>query len=110
MRDRLTEDMLFLAVTRPALWLGVPIEAALPIAFIAILALILSGNPLYAMGPGIAAMAAARLVVRHDIHAFRLMLLWVRTKGRSANRAHWGGSSYSPLPVTGYRRRGFLRD
>jgi len=106
---KLTEDTLFLAVTRPAMWFGVPLEAGLPIAMTAVLMLIFSGNPLYAIGFGGAAFAAARLIVRHDANTFRLMMLWINTKARCVNRGFWGGSSYSPLPVDGYKRRGFAR-
>ena len=74
-----------------------------------VLMLLISGNPLYAAGLGIAAFAAARLVVRHDPNAFRLMMLWSGTKARCRNRAFWGGSSYSPLPTAGARRQGFGR-
>ncbi|RVT90301.1 type IV secretion system protein VirB3 [Sphingomonas crocodyli] len=107
--EPLVEDILFLAVTRPAMWLGAPLEAALPIAFAGVLMLLVSGNPLYAAGFGVAAFAAARLVVRHDPNAFRLMMLWIGTKARCRNRAVWGGSSYSPLPTAGTRRAGFAR-
>ena len=84
--ERLREETLFLAVTRPTMWLGVPLEASLPIA-----------------------LAVARLIVRHDANAFRLLWLWTMTKARSRNRAWWGGSSYSPLPVAGLKRKGFAR-
>ena len=47
--EKLREETLFLAVTRPTMWLGVPIEASLPIALAACLTLIITGNPLYAM-------------------------------------------------------------
>ena len=84
--ERLREETLFLAVTRPTMWLGVPLEASLPIC-----------------------LAVARLIVRHDANAFRLLWLWTMTKARSRNRAWWGGSSYSPLPVAGLKRKGFAR-
>ncbi|WP_340318115.1 VirB3 family type IV secretion system protein [Rhizorhabdus argentea] len=107
--QRLVQDSLFLAVTRPSMWLGVPLEAALPIAFIAVLVLLVTGNPLYALGFGGATFAAARLVVRHDPNSFRLMMLWIDTKARCRNRTFWGGSSYSPLPLVATRRKGFAR-
>jgi type IV secretion system protein VirB3 len=107
--ERLREETLFLAVTRPTMWLGVPLEASLPIALAACLTLIVSGNPLYAGAIGGACLAVARLIVRHDANAFRLLWLWTMTKARSRNRAWWGGSSYSPLPVTGLKRKGFAR-
>jgi type IV secretion system protein VirB3 len=40
----------------------------------------------------------SRLVVRHDVNAFRLIFLWGRTKAANRNRVFWGGSSYTPLP------------
>jgi type IV secretion system protein VirB3 len=107
--ERLREETLFLAVTRPTMWLGVPLEASLPIALAACLTLIVSGNPLYAGAIGGACLAVARLIVRHDANAFRLLWLWTMTKARSRNRAWWGGSSYSPLPVAGLKRKGFAR-
>lgn len=107
--ERLREETLFLAVTRPTMWLGVPLEASLPIALAACLTLIISGNPLYAGAIGGACLAVARLIVRHDANAFRLLWLWTMTKARSRNRAWWGGSSYSPLPVDGLKRKGFAR-
>ena len=58
---------------------------------------------------GGAALAASRLIVRHDPNTFRLMMLWTYTKARCVNRGFWGGSSYSPLPTDGYRRKGFGR-
>jgi hypothetical protein len=36
----------------------------------------------------------SRLIVRHDVNAFRLLFLWGRTKLGNRNRAFWGGSSY----------------
>jgi type IV secretion system protein VirB3 len=107
--ERLREETLFLAVTRPTMWLGVPLEASLPIALAACLTLIVSGNPLYAGAIGGACLAVARLIVRHDANAFRLLWLWTMTKARSRNRAWWGGSSYSPLPFAGLKRKGFAR-
>ena len=107
--ERLREETLFLAVTRPTMWLGVPLEASLPIALAACLTLIVSGNPLYAGAIGGACLAVARLIVRHDANAFRLLWLWTMTKARNRNRVWWGGSSYSPLPVAGLKRKGFAR-
>ena len=38
-----------------------------------------------------------------------MLFLWGRTKAGNRNRAFWGGSSYSPLPLAGLRRKGFGR-
>src|SRR3546814_8908055 len=67
--ENLREETLFLAVTRPTMWLGVPIEASLPIALAACLTLIITGNPLYAFALAGAFLAIARLIVRHDANA-----------------------------------------
>ena len=67
--EKLREETLFLAVTRPTMWLGVPIEASLPIALAACLTLIITGNPLYALALAGAFLAIARLIVRHDANA-----------------------------------------
>ena len=86
--EKLREETLFLAVTRPTMWLGVPIEASLPIALAACLTLIISGNPLYAFALAGAFLAIARLIVRHDANAFRLLWLWTTTKARCAHTKH----------------------
>jgi type IV secretion system protein VirB3 len=35
--------------------------------------------------------------------------MWGRTRLRARNRAHWLGSSYTPLPLDGMKRKGFAR-
>ena len=107
--DGLTQDTLFLALTRPTLWLGVPIEAGVLISMLTVFILMLFGNPLYAFAIGGSLLVAGRLIVRTDFNMFRLIFLWVRTKARSRNKAFWGGSSYSPLPTKGLKRKGFNR-
>ncbi len=95
-----TKNTLFLAVTRPALWAGIPIEAAV---------LLLIYSPVYAALVVAFGYSISRLIVRHDVNAFRLLFLWGRTKLGNRNRTFWGGSSYSPLPLAGLRRKGFGR-
>lgn len=108
--EPLDKDPLFLAVTRPALWAGIPIEAGVLLLIASACTLIASGNPLYAALVAGSGFAVARLIVRHDVNAFRLLFLWGRTKAGNRNRAFWGGSSYSPLPLAGLRRKGFARN
>lgn len=100
---------MFLALTRPALWLGVPLEASLLIAVGSLVLLMVTSNPIYALALGGAFLAAARLIVRSDYNMFRLILLWGQTKGRNSNRGYWAGSSYSPLIGQGVKRKGFAR-
>src|SRR3546814_8268459 len=77
-QEEMTKDPLFLAVTRPALWAGVPIEAGALIIMAGAITLVGSGNPLYGGAAAVALYAMARLIVRHDVNAFRLIFLWGR--------------------------------
>lgn len=106
----LTKDVLFLAVTRPALWAGIPIEAAVLLLISSASVLIWSNSPVYAALVVAFGYSISRLIVRHDVNAFRLLFLWGRTKAGNRNRSFWGGSSYSPLPLSGLRRKGFGRN
>ncbi len=103
------KNTLFLAVTRPALWAGIPIEAAVLLLISSASVLIWSNSPIYAALVVAFGYSISRLIVRHDVNAFRLLFLWGRTKASNRNRAFWGGSSYSPLPLSGLRRKGFGR-
>jgi len=104
-----TKNTLFLAVTRPALWAGIPIEAAVLLLISSASVLIWSNSPLYAALVVAFGYSISRLIVRHDVNAFRLLFLWGRTKLGNRNRAFWGGRSYSQLPLAGLRRKGFGR-
>lgn len=109
-REVIARNPLFLAVTRPALVAGIPIEAAVMILFAAVITLIGTGNPIYGAVVGAVMFVISRLVVRHDVNAFRLIFLWGRTKAANRNRVFWGGSSYTPLPLKGIKRKGFGRN
>ena len=100
-------DPLFLALTRPPTWFGVPLEGA--IAVIMASAMIFLVSPPYGLTMGVSLWFAARLVCKSDVNMFRILLLWARTKGRCATRDIWGGSSYAPLDMTGLQRKGFRR-
>jgi len=103
------KNTLFLAVKRPALCAGLPIEAAVLLLISSASVLIWSNSPVYAALVVAFGYSISRLIVRHDVNAFRLLFLWGRTKAGNRNRAFWGGSSYSPLPLSGLRRKGFGR-
>jgi len=99
--DRLTEDILFLACTRPAMVLGVPMAAMGLIMMVSAVAF-LAGDSLLYLLVAPALWLTCRGVCRTDHNAFRVMLAFIETKGRARNRAVWGGSSPSPLAL---RRR-----
>lgn len=107
--EYLTEDPLFLALTRPTLWFGVPVEATLLIGMASVFVLMVVGNPIWALAIGGALLGAARLIVRTDYNMFKIIFLFGRTKAPAPNKMLWGGSSYSPLPVAGVERKGFCR-
>jgi len=99
--ERLTEDTLFLACTRPALVLGVPMEA-MGVNLIASTVAFLAGGSLLYLLIAPALHLVFRAICKADPNAFRVLYLAVETRGRSRNGGLWGGSSISPLPL---RRR-----
>jgi type IV secretion system protein VirB3 len=94
----LTEDTLFLACTRPAMWQGVPLEAVALNAMATSIVFVLMSNPFY-MLIGVVVHYAVRALISHDYNTFKTLALWLETKGRARNKERWGGSSVSPLPL-----------
>lgn len=109
-REVMARNPLFLAVTRPALFAGIPIEAAVFVLLCSVITLIGTSNPVYGLVVAAVMFGLSRLIVRHDVNAFRLIFLWGRTKAANRNRMFWGGSSYTPLPLNGIKRKGFGRN
>jgi len=99
--ERLAEDTLFLACTRPAMILGVPMEA-MGINIILTAITFLAGHSLLYLLIAPALHLVFQAICKSDHNAFRLLWLYVETKGRARNSAIWGGSSTTPLPL---RRR-----
>ncbi len=94
--ERLQEDVLLLACTRPALILGVPMEAMGMNLIVSTVAFLGGGSLLYLlMAPVLHVVFQA--ICRADPNAFRVLYLFVETKGRARNGGLWGGSSASPL-------------
>lgn len=101
LEDRLAEDTLFLACTRPALVLGVPMEA-MGVNLIASSVAFLAGGSLLYLLIAPALHLVFQAICKADPNAFRVLYLFVETRGRARNGGLWGGSSASPLPL---RRR-----
>lgn len=97
-RGALTEDVLFLACTRPAMWRGVPLEALALNGMATSIVFVAMSNPFYLLA-GVAVHYATRALVARDYNMFRTLRLWARTKGQARNGDRWGGSSVSPLPL-----------
>jgi len=96
--ERLIEDVLLLACTRPAMILGAPMEAMginIILTAIAFLAGRSLGPSLDRAGPS----AVFQAICKSDHNAFRVLWLWLDTRGRARNVALWGGSSATPLPL-----------
>ncbi len=95
---RLIDEPLFLACTRPAMVLGVPMEAMGVNVILSGLAFLVGGSLLYLLvAPALH--LVFRAICKADHNAFRLLFVFVDTKGRSRNGAIWGGSSPTPLPL-----------
>lgn len=96
--ERLAEDLLFLACTRPAMIMGVPMEAMGVNVIVSGLVFLIGGSLVYLLvAPALH--LVFRAICRTDHNAFRLLFVYVDTKGRARNGALWGGSSPSPLPL-----------
>src|SRR3546814_18629752 len=105
----MARNTLFLAVTRPALFAGIPIEAAVVILLTSVITLIGTTNPAYGLVVAAVMFGISRPVVRHDVNAFRLIFPWGRTKAANPNPVLWGGLGSAPLPPNGIQRNGFGR-
>src|SRR5678810_831408 len=93
--------ILFLACTRPALIAGIPIEAALACGTFVAETFLISGMFTQSLwrigwlfGSSAGSYVACRLLAKRDHNIFRILWIWMQTKGRtSRNAAYWGGSS-----------------
>ena len=76
MEDRLAEDKVFLALTRPSVFMGLPLEAILPIIMVCMVFWGVLHNPFYPLALFGALYFPARMIVHYDFNAFRLWGLW----------------------------------
>ncbi|WP_285295580.1 type IV secretion system protein VirB3 [Aureimonas altamirensis] len=96
--EKPTEDILFLACTRPAMWAGVTLEAVFVILISTGIIFLVGGSLLYLL-VGAFIYAACRAVCAHDPNQFSIFFAWMATKLRCRNRVYWGASTVSPLRV-----------
>lgn len=96
--EPLIEDTLFLACTRPATVAGAPMEAV-GLNLIVSATLFLAAHNLAYLLVAPALHLVFREVCRHDPNAFRVLWMFVETKGRCRTSRLWGGSSLTPLPL-----------
>ncbi len=106
----LTQDLLFVGITRPAMRFGVTFSALLLNGVVTLNVFLFSGNllvlVLFVPVHGICALLCAR-----DARIFDLLWVWARTGfgGRGRNRGRWSCASYSPLVLDPVRARGRRR-
>ena len=96
--EPLEVDTLYLAATRPALFMGVPLVVAVAFMMLGGFIIVLLENPLYELML-IPLWLAAKVLVSRDYNAVGVAVLFLRTAGRGVDGARWGGASVAPLPV-----------
>ncbi|MEG8058432.1 VirB3 family type IV secretion system protein [Sphingomonas sp. 22L2VL55-3] len=79
MEDKLAEDRVFLALTRPSVFMGLPLEAILPIIMVCMVFWGIFHNPFYPLALFGALYLPARAICHYDFNAFRLWGLWFQT-------------------------------
>ena len=97
----LEDYTLFLACTRPAMIAGVTMEAMGINVIVSALLFLVCGSLLYGL-VAIPIHLICRAVVRTDHNAFRILVAWLDTRGRSRNTGLWGGASVTPLRLVKY--------
>ncbi len=102
--EPLQTDTLYLAATRPAMFMGVPLALGAIFMMLAGFIVVLLKNPLYLVII-IPIWFAARELVSRDYNAVGVVLLYLRTAGLSVDSRHWGGASVTPMPIR-VRNRG----
>ncbi|EJC74952.1 type IV secretory pathway, VirB3 component [Rhizobium leguminosarum bv. trifolii WSM2297] len=103
MNERLDESVLYVAATRPALFLGVPLNLAGLLMMLGGLIIVIVQNPLYEVVL-VPLWFGAKVVVERDYNAASVALLYLQTAGRSVDGSIWGGASVSPNPIKVPRR------
>jgi type IV secretion system protein VirB3 len=98
MMERLEEETLYLAATRPALFAGVPLPLAGIMLMAAGFVIVLLKNPLYELVM-LPLWFGAKVLVARDYNAVNVAMLYLRTAARSIDSADWGGASVSPNPI-----------
>jgi type IV secretion system protein VirB3 len=98
MAERLEEDTLYLAATRPALFAGVPLPVAGAFLMLAGFVIVIMQNPLYELMM-VPLWFGARVIVERDYNAVNVVYLFLRTAARGVDGSQWGGATVSPNPI-----------
>ena len=96
--ERLTEDPLFLACTRPAMVAGVPMEAMGLNLMVTATVFLAAHSPAYLLiAPAVH--VVFRAICKHDHNAFRVLCMYVDTQRPTSNLSTYGGRFWSPVAV-----------
>lgn len=96
--DRLHEEPLFLACTRPSMIAGVTVEALVINVIVTSIIFLGAGSIFYA-AIGLVFHMIFRAICKVDHNQFRLLFAWLNSKGRSRTKDYWGASTVSPLTI-----------
>jgi type IV secretion system protein VirB3 len=91
------EDVCFLALTRPVMLLGVPVEGVGVNLVFSMCCFILFGIQFGLIGVPLHLLF--RAITWHDHNRFAVLRSWIEVRGQQLNRSYWGGSSCSPARV-----------
>ncbi|MFE0758739.1 type IV secretion system protein VirB3 [Inquilinus sp. NPDC058860] len=95
---RRSEDPLFLACTRPALYAGIPIEAVgVSVMLAGLLSPFFFGSLLGFLPLALLFGGICRAITKYDPNAFRVIFCASNTRWRHKTNAFWGGATVSPL-------------
>jgi type IV secretory pathway VirB3-like protein len=106
-REDLSEDVLPIAATRPAMRLGLTLELLIPLGMVGYACLMLIPgwkSILYAAVAVLPLGFVARLFLSLDYNAPRIFVLWLRTSALDFAAGLLGGASVTPLPAKRGRR------
>jgi type IV secretion system protein VirB3 len=106
------EDMMFLALRRPAMKWGVPYLGCLMNLSVSLIVAAIIGKHslmMFAYFPSLAVPThlLMRITFSKDYHRLNCWMVWLYTAAKDGFDGYWGGSSLSPLTVKWPRK---LRD
>lgn len=96
MSGALVPETLWLAPTRPAMRWGVPLQGFLFNAMGSFMFGMAAGSPLY-WGVFVVVHLPMRALAAWDANVFRVLALWMETKGAGMGKGEFGASALVPL-------------
>ena len=94
--EQLDLDELLVGCTRPTMIMGVTF-----LGFVINVAVtgtsFIAANNIFLLAIFFPIHAVMALILKTEPRQFELIALWLKTKGKSVNKNHWGGRSSSPL-------------